>query len=115
MTRRATSGTPCRQRDGSDLAAVTPLGEEREDERLDLAAQVEFESKFKAKFKSELSHFSFKCLVPGGFNMGFIGSTCTASPRGRWGCRCGLARGARARAQGHTLQGFRVQGLGFRV
>jgi hypothetical protein len=34
----------------------------------------------KAKVESNISHFSFKGLVPGGFNMGFIGSTCTASP-----------------------------------
>ena len=29
----------------------------------------------KAKFESSISHFSFKRLVPGGFNLGFRGST----------------------------------------
>jgi len=29
----------------------------------------------KAKFESSSSHYSFKHLVPGAFNMGFIGST----------------------------------------
>jgi hypothetical protein len=35
----------------------------------------------KAKVESSLSHFSFKSIGPGNFNMGFIGSTCTAPPR----------------------------------
>jgi hypothetical protein len=43
-----------------------------------VAAKVEFES----EFESSLSHFSFKRLVPGDFNVGLIGSTCTALPRG---------------------------------
>jgi len=34
-----------------------------------------------AKVESSMSHFSFKCLVPGAFNLGLIGSTCTALPR----------------------------------
>jgi hypothetical protein len=33
----------------------------------------------KAEVESSISHFSFKSLVPGGFNSGFIGTTCTAS------------------------------------
>ena len=33
--------------------------------------------KLKAKFECGLSYFSFKRLVPGGFNVGLIGSTCT--------------------------------------
>ena len=41
-----------------------------------VAAQVGL----KAKFESNSSHVSLKCLVPGGFNMGFIESTCTAPP-----------------------------------
>ena len=31
----------------------------------------------KAEVESSVSHFSFKRFVPGGFNLGFIGSTCT--------------------------------------
>ena len=34
----------------------------------------------KATLESSISHFSFKRLVPGTFNLGFIGSTCTALP-----------------------------------
>jgi len=34
----------------------------------------------KAKVEGSLSHFSFKSLVLGGFNVGWIGSTCTALP-----------------------------------
>ena len=37
--------------------------------------------KFKANIESGSSYFNFKSLVPGAFNMGFIGSTCTALPR----------------------------------
>ena len=37
----------------------------------------------KPKIESSLLHFSFKSLVPGGFDMGFIGSTCSALPRRR--------------------------------
>jgi len=39
--------------------------------------------KLKAKLESSSSHYSFKSLlvVPGGFNMGFIGSSCSAPPR----------------------------------
>ena len=36
----------------------------------------------KAKHESSSSHFPFKSLVPGAFNMGFIASTCTALPGG---------------------------------
>ena len=39
--------------------------------------------KLKVKFESGPSYFSFKRLDPGAFNMGFIGSTCTALPRRR--------------------------------
>jgi hypothetical protein len=35
----------------------------------------------KAKFESGLSYFSFNRLIPGAFNVGLIGSTCTALPR----------------------------------
>ena len=35
----------------------------------------------KAKLESGSSHFSFKRLVPGSFNLGLIVSTCTAIPR----------------------------------
>jgi hypothetical protein len=36
----------------------------------------------KAQVQSSASQFSFKRLVPGGLNLGLIGSTCTALPRG---------------------------------
>jgi len=36
--------------------------------------------KLKAKLESTVSHFSVKRSVPGGFNVGLIGSTCTALP-----------------------------------
>ena len=45
-----------------------------------VAAQIEFES----KVGKQSSCCSFKCLVPGAFNVGLIGSTCTALP---WGGR----------------------------
>jgi hypothetical protein len=34
----------------------------------------------KAKFESGLSYVSFKGLMPGAFNVGLIGSSCTALP-----------------------------------
>ena len=34
----------------------------------------------KAEVESSTSQFTFKRLVPGGFNVGLIGSTCTALP-----------------------------------
>jgi len=43
-----------------------------------VAAQVEIES----KLEIGLSYFSFKLLVPGSFNLGLIGATCTALLRG---------------------------------
>jgi len=51
---------------------------------LGVAAQVEVES----KVKGGSSYCSFKCLFPGGFNVGLIGSTCTALP---WSSRPGTA------------------------
>ena len=36
--------------------------------------------KLKPDFECSSSNFSFKCLVPGGFNRGLIASTCTALP-----------------------------------
>jgi hypothetical protein len=39
----------------------------------------------KAEVERSTSHFSFKRVVPGGFNLGFIGSTCTALPWWWWG------------------------------
>ena len=42
-----------------------------------VAAQVEIE----ATFESGLSYPGLKCIVPGTFNAGFAGSTCTAQPR----------------------------------
>ena len=37
-----------------------------------------------AMFDSSLSYFSFKLSCTGGFNLGLIGSTCTAMPGGGW-------------------------------
>ena len=37
--------------------------------------------KLKANLESDFSNYSFKRLVPGAFNVGLIGSTCTTSPR----------------------------------
>jgi hypothetical protein len=34
----------------------------------------------KAEVESSMSHLSFKRLVPGGSDLGFIRSTCTALP-----------------------------------
>jgi len=49
------------------------------------AAQVEIET----KIDRTSAHFIFKRLVPGGFNVGLIGTTCTAPPdwdtAGGWG------------------------------
>jgi len=44
----------------------------------DVAAQVERRSKFESSF----SYFGFRRSVPGAFNVGLIGSTYTALPRG---------------------------------
>jgi hypothetical protein len=46
----------------------------------DVAAQLEFESKIEAEIESSLSHFSFKRLVPGAFNVGLIVSICAVQP-----------------------------------
>jgi len=57
-------------------------GDER---RVTHVAEVERRKlKLKAKFESNLSYCSFKCLVPGAFNMGLIGSTCPAPPKDTW-------------------------------
>jgi len=45
-----------------------------------VAAQVEIESK-SLKLKAIHPYYSFKRLVPGPFNVGFIGSTCTTTHR----------------------------------
>jgi len=37
--------------------------------------------KLKAEVESRTPHFSFKRLVPGGFDLGLKGSTCIALPR----------------------------------
>jgi len=65
--------------------------EDGQDGHHDVAAQVEFESnfdEFESKFVefesrclSGLSSFSFKSLIPGAFNVGLIGATCTGLPR----------------------------------
>jgi hypothetical protein len=44
----------------------------------------------KAKLESSSSNFSFKSLVQGAFNVGLIGSTCTALPRGAVTLLCNL-------------------------
>jgi len=48
--------------------------------------------KLKPSFESGSAHLSYKRSVPGGFNVGLIGSTCTAQPSaaasaGRAACR----------------------------
>ena len=63
-----------------------------------------------AKVESSVSHVSFKCLVPGGFNMGFIGSACTASPGDRRRRSASApAAAAGSRWQGLTLVHFSAQ------
>ena len=59
--------------------------ENQEAEELDLAvaAQVEFESKICKRFII----FQFQALGSGRFNVGFIGSTCTALPSRRRAAR----------------------------
>jgi len=56
---------------------------------LGLAAQVEFEIQrklsLKLKLESSLPYLVSSALVPGTFNTGLIGSTCTAVPWSR-GC-----------------------------
>jgi hypothetical protein len=73
-----------------------------------VAAQFEPESKIEAKLKTVLSYSSFKRLVPGALNMGFVGSTCTALLRPPPGPRMireeyqrgpGIRHGAMARAK----------------
>ena len=44
------------------------------------AAVQRHKLKLKARLESSLSKLSFKRSVPGGFHMGFIGSSCTAPP-----------------------------------
>jgi hypothetical protein len=45
------------------------------------AARVERRKlNLKAKIESGLSYFTFKSLIPGAFNVGLIGSTCTDLP-----------------------------------
>jgi hypothetical protein len=44
--------------------------------------------KLKAKFESGPSHRSFKSIDPRAFNVGLIGSTCTALPYPRRPRRC---------------------------
>jgi hypothetical protein len=67
----------------------------------------------KAKFESGSSYFSFSRLVPGGFNVGLIGSTCTALPLAASAAFFFLsaARAALPRAidQGLTLVHFSAQ------
>jgi hypothetical protein len=45
-----------------------------------VAAQVDIDSKIEATLKAIYPYFSFKRLVPSAFNVGLIGSTCTALP-----------------------------------
>jgi hypothetical protein len=53
----------------------------------------------KSNIESGSSHFSFKRVVPGGLNMGFIGSTCIALPSASTSGWQALMR----TAQGRTL------------
>jgi len=67
-----------------------------------VAAQVEIENKIEA-VESNLSYFSFKRLIPGAFNVGWIGSTCTALPHVVNLTGPAPAAAAAAVAQGLTL------------
>jgi hypothetical protein len=49
-----------------------------------VAAVKQRKLNLKARVERSTAHFSFKRLVPGGFNVGLIGSTCTALPRRPW-------------------------------
>ena len=44
--------------------------------------------KLKPKLESSISYYRFTRLIPGGFNMGIIGSTCKALPSCTDPCRC---------------------------
>jgi len=62
-------------------SALPHQGEERPEPAAHrVVAQVVVE----AKNESSFSYFSFKRLVPGAFNVGFIGSTCSVLPLGGW-------------------------------
>jgi hypothetical protein len=50
----------------------------------DRPRQQRLKSELIAKFEGGSSHFSFKAFAPGAFNVGSIGSTCTALPGGVW-------------------------------
>jgi len=50
----------------------------------DMATGQRRKLNLKAEVESSISQYSFKRLVPGGFSLGFIGSTCTALPRDSW-------------------------------
>ena len=56
-----------------------------------VAAQVNL----KAKLESNLSYFSFRRLVPGAFNLVFMGWTCTTLPRTARRSRCPPGDGCR--------------------
>jgi hypothetical protein len=65
-------------------------GEELEDDAPEDADVKRLKLNLKAEAQSTASHFGFKRLVPGGFDLISLGSTCTAppmsgafSPRGR--------------------------------
>jgi len=77
----------------------------------------------KAKFESGPSYLSFKIIAPGGFNTGFIGSSCAGlpwrsvrpltTPRDsgsvcgvRFPCRCSCTA-----HQGHSQEGYSEQAL----
>jgi len=52
---------------------------------MDIALMERHKLNLKAKFKSGSSYFSFKRIILGVFNVGLIGSICTALP---WTGRC---------------------------
>jgi len=66
-------------RTASAVAALAVPAPQRTPSTRGVAAHVEL----KGKLESSQSYCSFKCLIPGGFNVGVIGSTCTALPRPR--------------------------------
>ena len=65
-------------RRGHERAAVRPDGDVRSRRAVPVVQRRKLN--LKATFESCLSYFSFKSLIPGAFNVGLIGSSCTALP-----------------------------------
>jgi hypothetical protein len=69
-----------------DAVGMAAAAEEEDDEATGMAAAVWWRKlNLGAEVESSISRFGVKRLVPGGFNSGLTGSTCTALPRVRRG------------------------------